>query len=69
MTLPRAPIAHQGFFAAHFFTVAGSTAAVNFEDCSHKDTTDTIVQLFKAHASALITSCCRSLRICISNKT
>jgi glc operon protein GlcG len=30
-----------------------------FEHRPHKDTTDTIVQLFKAHPSALITSCCR----------
>jgi glc operon protein GlcG len=29
-------------------------------DNRHEDTPDTIVQLFKAHPSALITSCCRS---------
>ncbi len=34
----------------------GSTTAVDFEDHSHKDTTDTIVQLLRAHPSALITS-------------
>jgi hypothetical protein len=31
----------------------------SLEDYPHKDTTDTIVQLFKADASALIRLCCR----------
>src|SRR6202161_2863332 len=46
--------------AAEVMLAAGEALSPRFfEDRPHHNTTDTIVQLFKAHPSAFITPCCR----------
>src|ERR1700685_33458 len=57
-SFPRLP-AMSSLSLRRFQPGVGSTSYKIFKGSRHKDTTDTIVQLFKAHASALITLSCR----------